>query len=546
MFKRFLLVVIPLVFLVSFTVFALAALVRSARIDELVKDDQHFLAKAEAMLRIALHSADSDLGVIAGLGAMTETAGKPGVALSEAADIFLLIAREKQVYDQIRFLDTQGQEIIRADCRDGVVRLVPPEELQNKRSRYYFRDAMSLVEGQVAVSALDLNVERGQVEVPFRPMLRFSTPVYKDNERIGVAVLNYSAGILLEQLRGEFDPALNGRFMLLNEEGFRLIHPDRSREWGFMIEERHEETLANEDPQLWAEMSRSEEFAVFSDSGLTVGRTVSPFFSEDGHDNVFYRNARTGNGPLSPVPPKMMLVSMVDCEQLNSLCRSSYIYSVLIALLLSVLVAFAVWEIFRRREERRAYLHEVRHRALYDALSGLMRREALFDHMTKMIARVRRGGEGFAFLYLDLDGFKAINDHYGHLTGDLLIQQLGRNLSAGMRQSDLLARLGGDEFAVVIEGAQTRETVGRVAGKINELIRQTCEELQLRLKVTASIGTVFCPADAMEPQMLLHLADASMYKTKQAGRDRIVFHGNNKENGAVRGNYGEQNEPDRP
>ena len=120
-------------------------------------------------------------------------------AFSNLQNDFLLFSEMKGVYDQIRFLNTEGQEIIRVNSHQGNSTAVPEKLLQNKGNRYYFSESLNINRKMVYVSPLDLNMERGKIEEPHKPMIRFGTPVFNaQDEKIGVVLLNYLTERLLE------------------------------------------------------------------------------------------------------------------------------------------------------------------------------------------------------------------------------------------------------------------------------------------------------------------------------------------------------------
>jgi hypothetical protein len=138
----------------------------------------------------------------------------------EIERLLLIFSVNKGIYDQVRILDQNGQEVARVDYNIGVPKVVPAVELQNKKKRYYFADSMSLERGETYISPMDLNIEQGDIELPFKPVLRFVTPIIDEqgNKR-GLVVLNYLAGGLLKDLMSVYDRS-DGIPMLLNREGF--------------------------------------------------------------------------------------------------------------------------------------------------------------------------------------------------------------------------------------------------------------------------------------------------------------------------------------
>ncbi len=113
-----------------------------------------------------------------------------------------LFMEEKGIYDQIRYLNIDGMEIARVNYNNGEPETIPVDQLQNKAERYYFRDTLKLDEGQVFISPFDLNIEKGEIESPLKPMIRFGVPVFGDNsDKKGIFIVNYLGPISLKNLR---------------------------------------------------------------------------------------------------------------------------------------------------------------------------------------------------------------------------------------------------------------------------------------------------------------------------------------------------------
>ena len=129
----------------------------------------------------------------------------------------------------------------------------------------------------------------------------------------------------------------------------------------------------------------------------------------------------------------------------------------------------------------------------------------------------------FAVLFIDLDGFKAINDAHGHATGDLVLQLVAQRLSQCLRESDTVARLGGDEFTALLPAVRSHSTAAKVAQKMLDALSETLHVRDLGLQVSGSVGVALYPADAADREGLLGLADGAMYAAKSAGKNRYAF-----------------------
>lgn len=159
------------------------------------------------------------------------------------------------------------------------------------------------------------------------------------------------------------------------------------------------------------------------------------------------------------------------------------------------------------------------HIAHYDALTHLPNRVLLADRMQQAMLHNQRSGESLAVAFIDLDGFKAINDLYGHGVGDKLLITIARRMKAALRESDTLARIGGDEFVVVLTQLKN---VADCEPMLKRLLDAAAEPVQLDerlLEVSASIGVTFYPQDGVDAEQLLRHADQAMYLAKQAGKN---------------------------
>ena len=217
-----------------------------------------------------------DLKLLAGDQQLWDFIAQPSdaaqAALARHLTNFLLA---KPVYDQVRFIDRDGQERLRINLVDGQALMVPADRLQNKSDRYYFTDTMKLAAGEIFLSPLDLNSERGQVERPFKPMLRFATPILgPKGDKAGIVILNYLGGDLINQFRrGVGDGA--DHVSLVNSDGYWLSASNAQDEWGFMLN-RPELSMAVRHPLVWPQISGKARGQFIDASGLWSFVAVDP------------------------------------------------------------------------------------------------------------------------------------------------------------------------------------------------------------------------------------------------------------------------------
>ena len=184
--------------------------------------DLQYLSKQNELLTMLDHGNDAEKRLI--------------------AKEYLSFVHLKTMYDQIRYLDESGMEIVRVNYNNGLPYVVQDHDLQFKGDRYYFKDMMALKAGQVFVSPLDLNVEKGKIESPLKPMIRFGVPVFgRNKQKRGMVVFNYLGNHMIEFIK-ETTQLSAGNIMLVNSSGYWLCSPVSENEWGFIFKNRKQKT----------------------------------------------------------------------------------------------------------------------------------------------------------------------------------------------------------------------------------------------------------------------------------------------------------------
>jgi diguanylate cyclase (GGDEF)-like protein/PAS domain S-box-containing protein len=178
--------------------------------------------------------------------------------------------------------------------------------------------------------------------------------------------------------------------------------------------------------------------------------------------------------------------------------------------------AFGMFTDISHLKEQQRQLQHIAH---YDALTGIPNRVLLADRMQLALAQARRADRLMAVCYVDLDGFKPINDKFGHEVGDRLLVEIAQRLREGLRGGDTVARLGGDEFVLLLS-IERREECGVAIRRVLDAIAQPLTVADTPVTVSASIGVALYPLDDADPDTLLRHADQAMYAAKQEGRNR--------------------------
>ena len=168
-------------------------------------------------------------------------------------------------------------------------------------------------------------------------------------------------------------------------------------------------------------------------------------------------------------------------------------------------------------ENRRLY-YDLQHRSEFDLLTELHNRFSLEKRLGEMIERARTENSTFGLIYIDLDGFKQINDHYGHQIGDRYLQQVTLRMKHQLRPNDVMARLGGDEFAVLLHNAATHEEIHSIVARLDGCFTNPFQIDDNQIRGAASFGVALFPIDGSTQDSLLNSADAAMYVAKHQRR----------------------------
>lgn len=250
--------------------------------------------------------------------------------------------------------------------------------------------------------------------------------------------------------------------------------------------------------------------------GRDLGETIIPHRFREAHKEGFSRFLREGS-------PRIL----GQVIEVSALRRDGHEFPVELSIGASALLKggeYTFTAFLRDITKRKQAEEELSNLASYDTLTGLPNRVLLMDRLTHALSvQQRHGNHVFALLFLDLDGFKNINDTLGHVIGDKLLQLAATRITDCLRKCDSAARLGGDEFTILLERVSHPTDVGMVAQKILDALAAPVNIDGHDIFMSASIGITLCPDDATNAADLLRNADTAMYQAKDQGRGRYVL-----------------------
>jgi len=437
-------------------------------------------------------------------------------ALALGASELITRMRLTKAYDHIRYIDLQGAEHMRVNLNEGAPASVPEDELQTKSQRYYVSELLETGSGEIYISPIDLNIENGNIELPFKPVMRFGTGVVTESGDVdGFIVINVLAKSMLNAIiaQSKFN---YGNPMLINEEGYWLVDPTMPASWGFLYPEFAEDKMPVLYPEEWKLMNESETGSFRTQNGIFTFANYTPLREIGPCDASITMPPAGFEGTF-----RWMLASHVPASQLRAagwqVSRQAILPTILALLLLALLTRAGTVELARRKVRHRL----LEHQAKIDILTGLANRAAFEERLRVEAERAQKHGKKFAVILADLDGFKAVNDSLGHKAGDRVLKKVAQAFLESGRSTDTPARLGGDEFVVLLSDIPDAEAAYRIAQTLLARIGLIREG---GLEVGASLGISIFPDHTTNPAEAIVFADHAMYAAKNSGKNKIVIH----------------------
>ena len=340
----------------------------------LKNSEVNLISRHQKLIAEKINASASDLAFLA---MRTESSisyadNKP-IFQKELQALFFSFCRSKKIYDQVRFLDATGMEIIRVNYNKGNPVIVPEEKLQFKGRRYYFTDTIKLAPGSIFISPLDLNIENGTVEKPFKPMIRLGMQIFgKSGKPTGVILLNYLGAELLNDLSA-LKKGAEGESMLLNRDGYWLKAGSPAREWGFMFEGKKNLTFFNQFPDSWQEISDSESGQFRNQEGLFTFSTIYPVSeglkTSAGSAEAFAQSSHA----LNPRQYYWKIVSYIDPLTVSIEPEAMFRRIFFVNLFFFVIILLRSYALSTSRFKRKAAEKELRlaHERMLTILDGL-------------------------------------------------------------------------------------------------------------------------------------------------------------------------------
>ncbi len=434
---------------------------------------------------------------------------------SNVEKVFLSIIKNKRIYDQLRYIDEKGNEIVRVDLENGEPVSYKGKELQNKANRYYFTETMAIKRGEVYVSKLDLNIEHDKLEIPIKPMIRIAIKVYdKKGKERGIVITNYCARIMLADFVNiAKDSECNA--YLLNAKSYWLSNSKNAKtEFAFMYDDKQDITFKKNFPQAYEKIFKEHKDFFETDENIFFAKKVIPFKRTTGDDFIFpVEKIILGDGNLMVVLhiekkkfPNIYLGTMK--KNIREILHKKTI-SFLMIFLLSVLLSILIY-LYEDSKSILKFYSEM------DQASGVFNRRAGLEKTKKLISRSRGSGLTISLVFVDINGLKSVNDILGHQYGDELIKSVSDTLKSCIRDNDILFRYGGDEFIICLAKLDLNGA-GLLWERVLSQIDKINNSHERKYNISLSHGVSIISHDEKSVDINKHIeeADSNMYEEKQ-------------------------------
>lgn len=476
------------------------------------------------------------------------------------ADTFAAMLSAHPEYFQIRLISTiqHGLELVRVDRNGKKFTRVSAADLRKREHYPYVVGTLRLARGDIYLSDITINHEKGTHSALNKPTVTVSTPVFSRNgKRLGLIVINIDLNELARLLKSNLPSAYH--LYLSNQWGDFLIHPDETQTFGF---DRGRRILIQDSFEHVSTLIQGKDMNVVMNikaGPQHQGGKVAAFIRLPFGDIIEKRFVILGlSQPLDNITREASRLGFDSIQMVIAFSALALILSALVSRIVTGPLNGMVNEINRFSKERvitakpltrndelgllsrsfhdmqteimeyLAELDESRktldHLARHDTLTGLPNRRMFFDRLEHAIANSRRSGKQLAVLFVDLDRFKEINDTLGHSAGDCVLVNVAKLLKSAVREVDTVARLGGDEFIILLDTIDNPQHATAVAQKLHDRFQHAMQVDGHELLVHASMGIGIFPRDGKDAEELIQNADRAMYVAKNQGRNTFGFH----------------------
>ena len=481
--------------------------------EELLNHNLSFVKSEQVVVTSRIARIISDLLFIKDslqLSTATESASPVTASVEQQ---WIVFSNRKKAYDQISYLDIDGNEVFRIDNSGANAYPVAENQLQNRKQRYYFSDALVMPENHIYLSSVDLKVQNGKIQRPYQPIMRLSTSLFDLGGKLkGVVAFDYAMRDMLDQII-RTSGANFGALYLLNANGYWLYNSENpDKEWGFMFQDKVSTSFHQVFPREWEAIAAKGSGTLVTENGAFLYTNIldATELSTDsgGHSLTLGGGEWYLVSYISPQSKYGTLIRGNLWDAITASLASNY-YAYLMILFIAFVIAILLG--INRLERRK-----IKYFSEYDVMTGTLNRRAGLERLSQIHINSNDDMRCcVSICFADINGLKEVNDMLGHDVGDELIRTVTTEIKASIRAQDFVTRLGGDEFLIVFSGIE-EDACEMIWQRILKRFDVINDAEKRRYIISISHGIETYKGDAT-PLMdaIINRADEKMYAEKR-------------------------------
>lgn len=401
--------------------------------------------------------------------------------MKEMTQLFIDNIQLRKNYMKMRILDLSGKEVIRVDRVNDIPISKAEDELQDKSERYYFKDTANIDNDETYLSDLDLNVEKGEIEVPFKPTLRSGKKIVVDGNNLGYLILNYDIGNLIDHIHRKNNSIYKSK-IIVNDRGDFIFSNKAEDNWSFVFDKKAK-GMNEKYPEIWGQVNRHNKGYSEGDGWIVI------------YEKIDFRNLLLDNRiELSSISKSkgLYLIDYISDGHIKILRENivkrnrKYLY---LSLFIGFILSLGLASILTRLS---IYKKTIKKNKKYDSLTALLNRDTGLKILNEKISKAKKKKSIISVSILKIRNIKLINRKYGYNFGDDIIKELGKIIFLTLEGDEGEAiRLSGNSFLIYMEDVdqvKTKINLDIICEKINEqdISDKSLLQLQYNLKIIDS------------------------------------------------------------
>ncbi len=507
------------IFVIIFTLFTMYLyknlnFEREYEYSSLINSESRLVGLEQKLLRKEFKRLISDIFIIKNLIEDNLTNTEHNHNFEDVEKLLISIINNKRIYDQLRYIDENGQEVIRVDLENGTPVVCKKDKLQNKADRYYFKDTMAIENGEIYISKLDLNKEHGEIEQPLKPMIRFATKIYDQNGNSkGIIISNYYAKVVINDFIDIANRSVGSPY-IVNYDSYWISNIRNAyTEFAFMYDYKKDVNFKNKYPDAWNYIFNNKQDFYEDNTDIFFSKEVIPFKDIIGDDFIFpVKKIILGDGNLRVIShiekadiPKLANINIIN--SLPNIIKDNK-FNIITIFFISFLMSILIY-LYGEQKKNLKFFSE------FDYATEIFNRRAGLEKIQELIHKTKNSNTKLFIIFIDVNGLKTVNDKLGHKHGDKLIKSVANLLKDSTRANDIVLRYGGDEFVMCLQSSSLETPTlfwDRVTKKINEI--NNSKEFRFNISLSHGVSLINNSHKNVVLKKYIDEADKLMYEEK--------------------------------